>query len=75
LQQTWTIGTPTNGLAAGRDVIIFDYPGLGRSTGASRSTVAATTKDFADFCRALDLNSFDMVGFSLGGMVAADERW
>jgi pimeloyl-ACP methyl ester carboxylesterase len=60
----------TNGLAAEREVIIFDYPGVGRSTGVSRSTVAAMTKDFAGFCEALDLNRFDIVGFSLGGMVA-----
>jgi pimeloyl-ACP methyl ester carboxylesterase len=60
----------TNGLAAARDVIIFDYPGIGRSTGATRSTVAAMTRDFVAFCRALDLNSFDIVGFSLGGMIA-----
>src|ERR1700752_153372 len=50
----------TNGLAAQRDVIIFDYPGIGRSTGATPSTVAAMTKDFVGFCRALDLNSFDI---------------
>jgi pimeloyl-ACP methyl ester carboxylesterase len=60
----------TNGLAAARDVIIFDYPGIGRSTGTTPSTVAAMTKDFIGFCRALDLNSFDIVGFSLGGMIA-----
>jgi pimeloyl-ACP methyl ester carboxylesterase len=60
----------TNGLAAMRDVIIFDYPGIGRSTGAAPSTVATMTKDFVAFCRALDLNSFDLVGFSLGGMIA-----
>jgi pimeloyl-ACP methyl ester carboxylesterase len=53
-----------------RDVITFDYPGVGRSTGVSRSTVAAMTKDFAGFCEALDLNRFNIVGFSLGGMVA-----
>src|SRR5258708_6038667 len=28
------------------------------------------TKGFVGFCRALDLNSFDVVGFSLGGMIA-----
>ena len=28
------------------------------------------TKDFVDFCRALELNSFDIVGFSVGGMIA-----
>jgi pimeloyl-ACP methyl ester carboxylesterase len=60
----------TNGFAAERDVIIFDYPGIGRSTGATPSTVAAMTKDFVGFCRALDLSSFDIVGFSLGGMIA-----
>jgi pimeloyl-ACP methyl ester carboxylesterase len=60
----------TNGLAAQRDVIIFDYAGIGRSTGATPSTVAAMTKDFVGFCRALDLNSFDIFGFSLGGMIA-----
>ena len=60
----------TNGLAAQRDVIIFDYPGIGHSTGTTPSTVAAMTKDFVGFCRALDLNSFDIVGFSLGGMIA-----
>jgi pimeloyl-ACP methyl ester carboxylesterase len=40
----------TNGLAAERDVIIFDYPGVGRSTGTSRSTVAAMRKDLVGFC-------------------------
>jgi pimeloyl-ACP methyl ester carboxylesterase len=60
----------TNGFAAARDVIIFDYPGIGRSTGTTPSMVAAMTKDFVGFCRALDLNSFDIVGFSLGGMIA-----
>jgi pimeloyl-ACP methyl ester carboxylesterase len=28
------------------------------------------TKDCVDFCRALDLKSFDVVGFSLGGTIA-----
>jgi pimeloyl-ACP methyl ester carboxylesterase len=60
----------TNGFAAMRDVIIFDYPGIGRSTGATPSTVAAMTQDFVGFCRALDLGNFDIVGFSLGGMIA-----
>jgi pimeloyl-ACP methyl ester carboxylesterase len=60
----------TNGFAAGSDVIIFDYPGMGRSTGSTPSTVAAMTKDFVGFCRALGLDSFDIVGFSLGGMIA-----
>jgi len=60
----------TNGFAAERDVIIFDYPGIGRSTGTASSTVAAMTKDLVGFCRALGLDNFDIVGFSLGGMIA-----
>ena len=28
------------------------------------------TKNYVDFCRALDLKSFNVVGFSLGGMIA-----
>jgi pimeloyl-ACP methyl ester carboxylesterase len=60
----------TNGFAAEREVILFDNAGIGSSTGETPSTVAAMTKDCVDFCRALDLNSFDVVGFSLGGMIA-----
>src|ERR1700739_276921 len=60
----------TNGFATPRDVIIFDYPCIARSTGTSPATVAAMTKDFVAFCRALDLDGFDLVGFSLGGMIA-----
>jgi pimeloyl-ACP methyl ester carboxylesterase len=60
----------TNGFAAERDVIILDYPGIGSSIGENPSTVAAMTKDFVGTCRALDLKSFDVVGFSLGGMIA-----
>jgi pimeloyl-ACP methyl ester carboxylesterase len=59
----------TNGFAAERDVILFDNAGVGGSSGETPSTVAAMTKDCVDFCRALDLKSFDIVGFSLGGMI------
>jgi pimeloyl-ACP methyl ester carboxylesterase len=60
----------TDGLAAEREVIIFDYAGVGRSTGSNPSTVANMTKDVVSFCRALELGSFDIFGFSLGGMIA-----
>ena len=60
----------TNGFAAEHEVILFDNAGVGSSTGDTPSTVAAMTKDCVDFCRALDLKSFDVVGFSLGGMIA-----
>jgi pimeloyl-ACP methyl ester carboxylesterase len=60
----------TNGLAAEHDVIIFDYPRVGKSSSETPSTVAALTKHCAAFCRAMGLTQFDIVGFSLGGMIA-----
>ena len=60
----------TNGFAAERDVILFDYPGIGRSSGETPSTVAALTKHCVAFCRAMGLTQFDVLGFSLGGMIA-----
>jgi pimeloyl-ACP methyl ester carboxylesterase len=59
-----------NGLAADRDVILVDYPGIGGSSGETPSTVAALTKDCVEFCRALNLTRIDVVGFSLVGMIA-----
>jgi pimeloyl-ACP methyl ester carboxylesterase len=60
----------TNGFAAERDVILFDYPGIGGSSGKTPSTVAALTKACVEFCRALNLTRFDVMGFSRGGMIA-----
>jgi pimeloyl-ACP methyl ester carboxylesterase len=60
----------TNGLAAQREVILFDYVGVASSTGETPSTVAAIAKDCIDFCGALGLKKLDVLGFSLGGMIA-----
>jgi pimeloyl-ACP methyl ester carboxylesterase len=60
----------TNGLAAERDVVLFDYPGVGMSSGETPSTVVALTKHCVAFCRAIGLTQFDVIGFSLGGMIA-----
>jgi pimeloyl-ACP methyl ester carboxylesterase len=60
----------TNGFAAEHDVILFDYPWTGRSSGETPSTVAALTKHCVAFCRAIRLTQFDVVGFPLGGMIA-----
>ena len=60
----------TNGFAAEHDVILFDYPGIGRSSGETPSTVAALTKHCVAFFRAIGLTQFDVIGFSVGGMIA-----
>jgi pimeloyl-ACP methyl ester carboxylesterase len=60
----------TNGLAAQREVILFDNVGVASSTGETPSTVAAMTKDSVDFGEAIGLRKLDVLGFSLGGMIA-----
>jgi pimeloyl-ACP methyl ester carboxylesterase len=60
----------TNGLAAERDVILLNYPGIGPPSGTTPSTVAQLAGYCAEFCRALDLPKLDVAGFSLGGMIA-----
>ena len=60
----------TNGFAAEHEVILLDNAGVGGSTGETPPAVAAMTKSCADFCRTLDLKRLDVVGFSLGGMIA-----
>jgi pimeloyl-ACP methyl ester carboxylesterase len=60
----------TNGFAAEREVILVDYPGIGGSSGETPSTVAPLTKACVEFCGALGLTRFDVLGFSLGGMIA-----
>jgi len=60
----------TDPLASGREVILFESAGLGRSTGKVPDTIAGmATRAFA-LLDALDLRSCDVLGFSLGGMVA-----
>jgi pimeloyl-ACP methyl ester carboxylesterase len=61
-----------DGLAADRDVITFDYPGIGSSTGATAATVAQCAVDCVGFLDALALTTVDFLGFSLGGMVAQE---
>lgn len=60
----------TNGLAANRQVIIFDNKGVGNSTGTTPDSVAAMTADAIEFIAALGIKKFDILGFSLGGFIA-----
>ncbi len=60
----------TNGLAEDNEVILFDNAGVGASGGQCPTTVPAMAQNCAAFCVALGLSSIDVVGFSLGGMIA-----
>ena len=57
-------------LGSDREVILFDSTGVGRSTGKVPTTVAGMVMHALDFLDAMCLVSCDVLGFSLGGMVA-----
>jgi pimeloyl-ACP methyl ester carboxylesterase len=60
----------TDALAAGREVILTDNTGVGRSTGIPPDTVAGMALDAASLIDALGLEQVDLFGFSMGGFVA-----
>lgn len=60
----------TDPLAQGRTVILFESAGIGRSTGKVPETVAEMAAHAMKFLDALGLTRVDVLGFSLGGMVA-----
>jgi pimeloyl-ACP methyl ester carboxylesterase len=59
----------TDSLAAGRDVILFDNAGIGRSTGRVPDTVQEMASHALAFLDGLAVTICDVLGFSLGGMV------
>src|SRR5580700_2124317 len=60
----------TDPLASGREVILFDNAGVGRSTGNVPSTVGEMARHAAAFLDGLGIEKCDVLGYSLGGMVA-----
>jgi pimeloyl-ACP methyl ester carboxylesterase len=62
----------TDGLAAGREVILYDGRGIASSTGTPRNRIEEMADDIAAFVRALGLAQIDLLGFSIGGMQAQD---
>jgi pimeloyl-ACP methyl ester carboxylesterase len=62
----------TDALAAEREVILVDYPGVGSSTGEPSSTIAETARQLIAFTAALGLDRLDVLGFSIGGFAAQE---
>ncbi|MGC1521216.1 MAG: alpha/beta hydrolase [Steroidobacteraceae bacterium] len=60
----------TDPLATDREVILFENAGLGRSSGSVPTTIAGMSMHAQAFLDALKLKTCDVLGFSLGGMVA-----
>ncbi|KAK5659700.1 hypothetical protein OQA88_911 [Cercophora sp. LCS_1] len=59
-----------NLLSRSRPVILIDYTGVGLSTGPVATSIAQSADDILLFLSLLDISSADVLGFSLGGMVA-----
>ena len=59
-----------DGIAAKHRVITFDNRGVGASSGSTPNTIEAMANDAVAFIRALDLDQVDLLGFSMGGMIA-----
>ena len=59
--------TVTGPLASGREVILFDNAGIGRSTGTMPESVAGMATHTLAFLDGLGLETCDVLGFSFGG--------
>ena len=59
-----------DGIAAHHRVITFDNRGVGASGGSTPDTIEAMANDAVAFIRALGFEKVDLLGFSMGGMIA-----
>ena len=60
----------TDPLASEREVILFESSGIGRSSGSVPNTIAGMASHALAFLDGLGIGTCDVLGFSLGGMVA-----
>ena len=62
----------TDGLAAEREVILFNNAGVSSSSGAVPTSVEQMAANAIAFIKALALQQVDVLGFSIGGFVAQE---
>lgn len=62
----------TDGLAHDREVILFNNAGISSSSGEVPKSIEEMAANAAVFIRALGLTQVDVLGFSLGGLVAQE---
>ena len=60
----------TDALAPGREVILFDNAGVGRSTGTAPSNIDGMAADAISFIDGLGLTAVDLLAHSMGGETA-----
>jgi pimeloyl-ACP methyl ester carboxylesterase len=61
-----------DGIAAKHHVIAFDNRGVGASTGSPSNSMEQMADDAITFIKAKGLKQVDLLGFSMGGMVAQE---
>ena len=64
--------TVTDGLARDREVILFNNAGVSSSSGEVPTTFEQMGANAIAFIKALGLKQVDLLGFSIGGMVAQE---
>ena len=62
----------TDGLAKGREVILFNNAGVSSSSGSVPTSFGEMGANAVAFIRALGLTQVDVLGFSIGGFVAQE---
>jgi pimeloyl-ACP methyl ester carboxylesterase len=62
----------TDGLAKEREVILFDNAGVSSSSGEVPTTIEEMGANAIAFIKALGLKQVDVLGFSIGGLVAQE---
>ena len=61
-----------DGIAARHHVIAFDNRGIGASSGSPANSIEQMADDAITFIKAMGFQQVDLLGFSLGGMVAQE---
>src|SRR6202008_2307840 len=62
----------TDGLAATREVILFNNAGVSSSSGVVPTSCEQMGTNAVSFIKALGLSKIDVLGFSIGGFVAQE---
>jgi pimeloyl-ACP methyl ester carboxylesterase len=62
----------TDGIAQDREVILFNNAGISSTSGEVPTTIEGMARNASAFIKALGLSRVDVLGFSLGGLVAQE---
>jgi pimeloyl-ACP methyl ester carboxylesterase len=61
-----------DGMATHHEIISFDYPGVGSTTGEDAKSIQDMAKDCLAFMKALGYTKVDIMAFSMGGFISQE---